>query len=87
VPSAALAGDRGEQRQVAQLVPASVQSPSTVADIQIRGYQHLYQIQPSTWISLGLMVVAVPILWWPTRKTVATAPMLPRPRAEATPAR
>jgi disulfide bond formation protein DsbB len=71
-------------RRIVLLGLVTVQSLSTVADIQIRGFQHLYQIQPSTWISLALMVLAVPILWWPTRTTAATDAALPRPRAVAT---
>ncbi len=68
-------------RRIVLLGLVTVQSLSTVADIQIRGFQHLYQIQPSTWISLALMVLAVPILWWPTRTTAGTDTALPRPRA------
>jgi hypothetical protein len=54
-------------RRIVLLGLGLIQSLSAIVDVQTGQGPHLYQILPSTWISLALMVLAVPVLWWPPR--------------------
>jgi hypothetical protein len=58
----------------------AVQSLATVVDVQTHAGPHLYRILPSTWIAIGLMVVAAVVLWLPSDRRA----VVPVQRAGAT---
>lgn len=58
----------------------AVQSLVTILDVELGAGPRLYKLLPSTWVALGLMVVAAAILWWPSRQATA----VPRQREAAT---
>jgi hypothetical protein len=60
----------------------ALQSVAVFADNYINGHPRIYILQPSTWISAGLMILTAIVLWWPARKTktdveVASPAMMP----------
>lgn len=61
------------------LALVAVQALVAIVDVEVGAGPRLYFLLPSTWIALGLMVVAAVILWWPSRPRVA----VPRPRDES----
>lgn len=58
-------------RRILLLAVAAGQSLVAIVDVELGVGPKLYTLLPSTWIALGLMVVAALILWWPSRRSAA----------------
>jgi hypothetical protein len=67
-------------RRILLIGLVAVHSVSIFVDLQQRGHPAIYTLQPSTWISGGLVVLTAVVLWWPTR-TRQPEPVVPAQRA------